>query len=188
MRTFIVLIIFMSCCFAAEPEPLPLPGNAQAAVDKFDAAKKKAEADAARVVGKERDKLIDELTKMKTAETKKGNLETAVALKDKLDALIKEQIGDVDLLGNQNAKPKPGFDVSKILKITWNWNGKELTFERNGEISGGHGGVWKVDGDKLIVPVGGFIHTFTFNADGNLDGVRSDGNKFMLTKIVRSKP
>jgi len=106
MRTFIILIIFMSCCFAAEPEPLPLPGNAQAAVDKFDAAKNKAEADAARIVGKERDKLVSELNKLMIVEGKRGNVDGVVAIKAKMNKMQAEsteeaRLAGTDLLGNK---------------------------------------------------------------------------------------
>lgn len=100
MRTLSILaIIFATIAIAWTADVQPtLPKDAQVALDKFEAVKAKIDAEAAKATEKELDKLVIDFQKAITVETKKGNLDGAIAIKSKMEELTNKHL-QTDLLG-----------------------------------------------------------------------------------------
>jgi hypothetical protein len=92
MRVILLLTLVVLTGFGAE-----LPAAAKSAVEKYDAALEKISTAANAAASKEKEKLLAELSKQLSAETKKGNFESAVAINSKITALTD---AGIDVLGN----------------------------------------------------------------------------------------
>ncbi|HYE04427.1 MAG TPA: hypothetical protein VEL07_02795 [Planctomycetota bacterium] len=78
----------------------PLPDAARDALARYESAKMKAEAEAAKVVFRERLKLKSDLEKCLAAETRKGNFEGAMAVKELIEGGVDDATAEqVDVLG-----------------------------------------------------------------------------------------
>lgn len=107
--TALLLLMTLSVLFGADE--VKLPADAQAALTAYDAKVAKLKADYDAAVAKESDALVAKLQKSQEAATKKGDLDTALALKTRIDALPQ-----TDLLGNRT-KPEPAKPVSTSKNV-----------------------------------------------------------------------
>lgn len=85
MRPF--LLVMCAVLWAGEAEPVKLPADVQATIDKADAAVTAAQAKADAEIYKIKSALIKDLTKAQEAATKKGDLKLALAIKDQIDGI-----------------------------------------------------------------------------------------------------
>lgn len=133
MRTLSIIAIIITTIALAWSADVQLPREAQAALDKFDTAKAKIDAEAAKATAKEQDKLIADLQKVLDAEMKKKNvnLEVAVALKAKIDGLEALRGDLTDLLGN----PLPEKSILGKWRVTK---------------PDGHNAIWTFKADKTM--------------------------------------
>ncbi len=90
----------------------PLPQTVRDALARYEGAKIKAEAEAAKVIFKERLKLKTDLEKCIAAETKKGNFSGAMAIKELMDTAGEEDDG-VDVLGQPSVYMMPACKPSQ---------------------------------------------------------------------------
>jgi hypothetical protein len=119
MRT--CLILLCGCLIAGEaavPDDAKLPPAAKTALDKLAKAEAKLDADYRKAVAAERQKALTELDKaMKTA-TKAGDLDAALAVKGRIEAIQKQnEVSDDELLGDTTAKRAD--DLAKRLVGRW---------------------------------------------------------------------
>jgi hypothetical protein len=132
MRPFLSLlaaILVSLAAAAAGAAEAELPPAAKAALEKLDKSEGKLTADYKKSVAAERNKTIGELQKVMKDVTKTGDLDTANAVKAKVEELIakNEADEDTDLLGNK--KPPA---LAKQIVGTWAFqktNGVAGTFE-----------------------------------------------------------
>ena len=100
MRIIALLILSLTLC----AEDIKLPPDAQSAIDKADKATAVVQSKADVEIGKIRKDLIASLTKSQEAVTRKGDLNTALAIKAKIDAIVK-LIPSVDLMNDLQIDP-----------------------------------------------------------------------------------
>ncbi len=115
MRTFVTglaLLLVVAMPAAEDAAAEPLPQSAREALARYAAAKLKAEAEAEKVIFKERLKLKTELDKCHAAETRKGNFEGAMAVKRLMETAGQEDEG-VDVLGQPSSYMIPASKPSQ---------------------------------------------------------------------------
>lgn len=108
MRIPVLAAALAACLTAAEPPP---PAGAQKLLDEAVVATSKARQTFAAAAKKEQDKLVAALTKEQEKETKKGNLDGAMAIKALIEQVqeglvLQKSEEAADLLGD-GAKPTP---------------------------------------------------------------------------------
>lgn len=115
----ILIACLASLALAAEAQPPQATPAAQKLIDESTAVASKAKQGYDQALRKEQDKLIANLTKEQERETKKGNLDGALAIK----ALIEEVQGgllarkvdeSVDLLGDGSKPAAPGLPANLL--------------------------------------------------------------------------
>jgi len=138
-----------------------------------------------------------EATKKDLNDMKKfKNLDIAARAKaiEEIDAKILEvKKGAVGEVIVKRAESDPAGDLlgekqdlaSKIIG-KWLWTNVECVFDKKGNISG-RPGTWKIEDDKILLSVNGWVHTMTIDETGNMVGSRNDGGKVTLTKIADKK-
>lgn len=146
----LVLLILTIGTAAAQPEPAPLPKDAKKSVDdsqaEIEKARKKFQAEAKAIQAK----LLVDLQKHMDAETKKGNLDGAIAIRAEIARL---KMPDPEIVGEHKAVT----DAKKILvggkwkltvlnalySATWEFK-DNLTLTRN-EGGGNSEGKWTIE-------------------------------------------
>jgi hypothetical protein len=118
MRT-ILLCLFAALCCAAEPPPPPIPPAVQKLVDDSTTVVAKARQTYSQAAKKEQDKLAAALTKEQERETKKGNLDGALAIKTLIEevqnGLLTKKADEVaDLLGDSEKAPAAGTTPANL--------------------------------------------------------------------------
>ena len=154
---FLALMIPMSTAFA---EDAKMPADAQKVIDKYEASVEVARKAFDAAVAKARDQALKDLKPIQTAETKKGNLESALLVKAKIDELISAGPGE-DLVPVKEPKvSKENKDFAAFLVGTWVGDGSE-----------GPSWTFSMSGDELkLAEAEGEKHSVktTFTKEGNI--------------------
>jgi hypothetical protein len=157
------LLVLCLCCLvvwcedAAPPaDDAKLPAAAKASLEKLAKAEAKLEADYNKGLAGERQKTVAELDKAMKAATKAGDLDAALAVKARIEALQK-QIGGEDLLGE--GPKKPAVDLGKQIVGRWqvdksNGINAIIEFQADGGVVAAAGpftvmGRWHVEKDGI---------------------------------------
>jgi len=94
MRSLLLLSLTILSCWAGEAEPPKLPADAQAAIDRADKAVAVAQSRADAEILKIRQALIRDLTRAQETATRRGDLVTAMAIKDQIDSVEMPELLD----------------------------------------------------------------------------------------------
>jgi hypothetical protein len=162
LRTAFAALITLALA-AGEAEGTKLPPAAQGVIDRLAKAEAKIDADAAKLRSAERQKAIKELEKTQATVTKAGDLEGALAVKGRIEALKKaEEVDAATLLGDETPA---GKDPAMLAVGSWNVtkiNGIvgliELAPEKTARASAGPyviTGIWQIEKDRLVIQWGG---------------------------------
>jgi len=194
MRRLLVLMA-MTCVpmAAAGQSEDKLPPEAKKAIAKYDAAVEVAKKAYDAAVAKARDQALKELGPIQSSETKKGNLELALAVKARIDEL---QTVANEAAGILKAPAQPP-DLAKKVLGKWrafNPGSYEAVYEifEDGTVTTTVGatktGTWEVADGKLVISWG--VHKDRFwppKKNGKvMEAVSDDENvksKFTLTRI-----
>lgn len=196
MRLLLSLVaISMLSLSAAEIE---LPPAAKTSLEKLDKSEAKLTAEHKKAVAAERNKTIVELQKVMKDVTKTGDLDTANAVKAKIDELIakNDAAEDTDLLGN-----KKKIDYAKVIAGSWDWqqaNGVSGSMEifADGRLVAKITspkefpfvpGKWEAKDDKILMTwlhEPNKVNTLTLTSPTKMTGEAADQgkNSFNLTK------
>ncbi len=106
MRLLIALVTWAGIAAAAAGEqapPSPMPPAAQQSVDRFEERRKKLLEECHAAIDKEQAKTVADLEKAVKDETKKGNLDAALAVRAEIQRLKAPALQDeADLIGNKD--------------------------------------------------------------------------------------
>jgi hypothetical protein len=184
--TILSLALAASVGWAADPpekKEVPLPVPVVKAEEAMETAVNKALAIYLKTVEAEVKKMHATLEKEKAAATRAGNLELALAIKAKQDALTVDAVvtnaagRGADLLGESGK-----VDLAKMIVGKWNWTGREFEFGPGGKIIGFRGD-WKIVKNTIVVNTAGVDHIFTVVDNNNMSGIRSNDNvSFTISK------
>ncbi len=202
----LTLLLLAICSFAlvsATAAESELPAAAKAALEKLDKSEGKLTAEHKKAVAAERIKTISELQKVMKEVTKTGDLDTANAVKAKIDELIakNDAAEDTDLLGN-----KKKVDYAKMITGSWDWqqaNGVAGSMEifADGRLVAKITspkefpfvpGKWEAKDDKILLTwlhEPAKVNTLTFTSPTKMTGEAADQgkNSFNLTKQPPAK-
>ena len=122
----LMLLLVAACVLSLSAAEVELPPAAKIALDKLEKSEGKLTAEHKKAVAAERNKTIGELQKVMKDVTKTGDLDTANAVKAKVDELIakNDAAEDTDLLGN-----KKTVDYAKMMIGSW-------TFQKTNGVTG----------------------------------------------------
>lgn len=127
-------LFFLRGCLGADATQDNLPQSAKAVVDKMEQA-----------INKSRMETLKALDKLMDAETKKGNLNGALAIRAKGEEIQKLMEDGKDLLGNP-IDPDIAGDWKRTI------DGKVFTFDKSGTVSfPGGSGKWTLTGKTIKV-------------------------------------
>lgn len=163
MLRICILSLAILAAHAGDAAPAPLPPAAQSVVERLDKALAKIDADAAKSRSAERQKAIRDLERAQTAATKAGDLDGAMAVKGRLEAL---RAADEDDAAALLGEAKPAAKDPAVLAVgSWSaskTNGVtgqvDIAADRTVQISAGaltFRGVWRIEKDRLIINWGG---------------------------------
>lgn len=156
----IILCLLAIVCFCEETKPLP--ESCESAISKYEADMAKAKAEYDKEVIKMTAVYVRSLERAQATETKKGNLEGALAIKEEIDRATNVANPETDLLGN----PLPGTGTWVKQKVsdtsTWHFSWgdglKAMTLlkptkpNENGRVGEGQTNTefsWTVNGTEL---------------------------------------
>ena len=199
MRLILSLIAACSFALAAATAETELPAAAKTALEKLEKSEGKLTAEHKKAVAAERNKTIGELQKVMKDVTKTGDLDTANAVKAKVDELIAKNDAEetTDLLGNSKKK----VDYAKMITGSWDWqqaNGVAGSMEifADGRLVAKITspkefpfvpGKWEAKDDKILLTwlhEPAKVNTLTFTSPTKMTGEAADQgkNSFNLTK------
>ena len=147
----LLILSILSVCLAAEEAKLP--PDAQAAIDKAEKSISVAQAKADAEILKVRQELVKALTKAQESATKKGDLNSAMAIKAQIDELAKltqAALLDPKAGAQQDADEKLLEGVWQVQKSGWRTT---LSIQGTGAVTAGDGtsGTWEIkDGSFTI--------------------------------------
>lgn len=161
--TALAVLVCVLCAGEAVEAAAKLPPAAQAVLDRLAKVEARIDADAARQRSGERQKAIKELEKAQQTATRSGDLDAAVAVKARIDAMKQDEAAAADaLLGDERASAK---DPAKLAVGSWTLtktNGIagqiELTAEKTARASVGAfvvSGIWQLEKDRVVIHWGG---------------------------------
>lgn len=198
----IALVAIMLPGWSGEVNTEPqLPAAVERALDTYDADVHRAQADYRKEVDRAKEKASRIIAREQERATKAGDLELALAIKAKAEAVDKHTAGGLaklDILGNKIKEEQEITMIQESLKLmegAWDCKSGLSGNHFKTEIKGnrwlfGDGFTIKIDEKEKTVTFSNSKHTIVFPlpVTNPWIGTHAGGSKYVLTKKVEQKP
>jgi len=194
MKSLLIAMLVLVPLYAFAQDA-KMPADAKKVIDKYEASVEASRKAFDASVAKARDQAIKDLKPIQTAETKKGNLDGAMLVKNKVEELaaeIPKPAAEGDLANPTppvNSDPRTATLIGKWKLISSGgsivgiWEIKE-----NGIIERpSYVGKYAIEKDKVIITWTNEIDTMKMPKRGVMEGTASQGHSVRLEKVEENK-